>query len=272
MENRIYKLNDSEFIDLVKSSLNVSEVLFKLGYSTKGNSWGYSEVKRRMTDLNLLPSEFKGKSSLLEYNLKKEISNDQLFTNNSKHSRTTLRSRIIKQSLLPYRCDICGVVKWNDKTLSLEVDHINGINNDNRLENLRLLCPNCHSQTTTYGACNKKITESYYDISDELKDLIINKYFEFNSIEKVSKVLNLKSKAVKQVISNAKLGKSNQKYVIQYDCNMNELNRFGTISECCKYLMINGIVKTAVLKTCRNTLLRNVDKFWNNYYFKIMDA
>ena len=45
MENKIYKLNDEQFIDLVKSSLNISEVLFKLGYTTVGNSWGYSEVK-----------------------------------------------------------------------------------------------------------------------------------------------------------------------------------------------------------------------------------
>lgn len=45
MENKIYKLTDQEFIDLVKSSLNTSEVLFKLGYTTTGNSWGYSQIK-----------------------------------------------------------------------------------------------------------------------------------------------------------------------------------------------------------------------------------
>ena len=50
------------------------------------------------------------------------------------------------------------------------------------------------------------------------------------------------------------------------------VNRFGTITECCNYLMNNNIVTTKLLKTCRNTLLRNVDKFWNNYYFKLMDA
>ena len=53
MENKIYKLTDREFIDLVKSSLNISEVLFKLGYTTIGNSWGYGQVKKRMQDLNL---------------------------------------------------------------------------------------------------------------------------------------------------------------------------------------------------------------------------
>ena len=58
MENKIYKLTDREFIDLVKSSLNISEVLFKLGYTTVGNSWGYGQVKKRMQDLNLTGADF----------------------------------------------------------------------------------------------------------------------------------------------------------------------------------------------------------------------
>ena len=62
MENKIYKLTDREFIDLVKSSLNISEVLFKLGYTTVGNSWGYGQVKKRMQDLNLTGTDFRGKS------------------------------------------------------------------------------------------------------------------------------------------------------------------------------------------------------------------
>ena len=64
MENKIYKLTDREFIDLVKSSLNISEVLFKLGYTTVGNSWGYGQVKKRMQDLNLTGADFRGKSSV----------------------------------------------------------------------------------------------------------------------------------------------------------------------------------------------------------------
>ena len=61
MENRIYKLTDQEFIDLVKSSLNTSEVLFKLGYTTAGNSWGYSQIKKRMQELNLTGNDFRRK-------------------------------------------------------------------------------------------------------------------------------------------------------------------------------------------------------------------
>ena len=134
MENRIYKLSDNEFIDLVKSSLNISEVLFKLGYTTVGNSWGYSEVKKRMTDLNLTSKDFRGKAPML--NVIKKVDKTKLFCENSNHARRVLRATIIRENMLPYKCAICGINQWNGKTLSLELDHINGINNDNRLENL----------------------------------------------------------------------------------------------------------------------------------------
>ncbi|MEO7092882.1 MAG: hypothetical protein ABI175_06500, partial [Polyangiales bacterium] len=50
-----------------------------------------------------------------------------------------------------YACNECGVSSWCGRDLTLQLEHINGISNDHRLENLRLLCPNCHSQTATYG-------------------------------------------------------------------------------------------------------------------------
>lgn len=65
---------------------------------------------------------------------------------------------MLKSNLLQYRCYNveCCIDFWLNKPISLQLDHINGINNDHRLENLRLLCPNCHSQTDTYCGRNKK--------------------------------------------------------------------------------------------------------------------
>lgn len=272
MENKIYKLTDQEFIDLVKSSLNTSEVLFKLGYTTAGNSWGYAQIKKRMQELNLTGKDFRRKSVLIELNEQNQVNSEDLFCENSKHARSVLRRTVITEKLIPYKCAICGITEWQGKNLSLELDHINGINNDNRLENLRFLCPNCHSQTITYGSKNQKVKEIDYEITQELKDQVISKYLELKNQKKVSELLNIKQKIVKDIVTEAGLGKSNQKYVIQYDKDMNEVNRFGTIAECCEYLMNNDLVKTKILKTCRNTLLRNVGKFWNGSYFKVIES
>ncbi len=272
MENKIYKLTDKEFEDLVKSSLNTSEVLFKLGYSTVGNSWGYSQIKQRMSELNLSGKDFRKKSAIIELNSENKVNPNELYCENSKHPRSVLRKNIITDKLIPYKCAVCGIVEWQGKKLSLELDHINGVNNDNRLENLRFLCPNCHSQTITYGSKNKNKTNIEYEITEELKNSVISEYVELKNQKKVSEKLNIKLKIIKEIIDSSGLGKSNQKYVIQYDKDQNELRRFGTISECCQYLMDTDLVKTKLMKTCRNTLLRNVDKLWNNYYFKLIDS
>jgi 5-methylcytosine-specific restriction endonuclease McrA len=67
----------------------------------------------------------------------------------------TLKRRLIEEGLLEPRCRQCGIDAWQGQPIVLHLDHINGIRNDHRLENLRLLCPNCHSQTETYCGRNK---------------------------------------------------------------------------------------------------------------------
>jgi 5-methylcytosine-specific restriction endonuclease McrA len=70
--------------------------------------------------------------------------------------RTHVKHRLIRAGLLENRCAECGLSEWRGKPLSVHIDHINGIKHDNRLENLRMLCPNCHSQTHTYGGRNTR--------------------------------------------------------------------------------------------------------------------
>ncbi len=85
------------------------------------------------------------------------FSNDDILVENSSYPRHRLKERLINQNLLEYKCQQCGNIgSHNDKPLVLQLDHINGVNNDNRLKNLRFLCPNCHTQQDTYAAKNIK--------------------------------------------------------------------------------------------------------------------
>ena len=272
MLNKIYECTDEQFVNLIKNSANIAEVLFKLGYTVKGNSWGYSQVKQRMTDLNLSSANFKGKNAYYETNKEREISPDKLFRINCKHTRTVLRRNIIRNNLLPYKCAICGISKWNNKTLSLELDHINGMNNDNRLENLRFLCPNCHSQTTTYGSRNQQRNESTYEITDELRELVSNTYDKVNSVKRVSSILGIRRKVVTAIVNETGQKHSNQKYVIRYDKNHNEIARYGSLVEAAKTLIANNEVKTKKVKTCTRTISYNKDNFWLNSYWTILDG
>lgn len=272
MINKIYECTDEQFVNLIKNSANIAEVLFKLGYTVKGNSWGYSQVKQRMTDLNLSSANFKGKNAYYETNKEREISPDKLFRINCKHTRTVLRRNIIRNNLLPYKCAICGISKWNNKTLSLELDHINGMNNDNRLENLRFLCPNCHSQTTTYGSRNQQRNESTYEITDELRELVSNTYDKVNSVKRVSSILGIRRKIVTAIVNETGQKHSNQKYVIRYDKNHNEIARYGSLVEAAKTLIANNEVKTKKVKTCTRTISYNKDNFWLNSYWTILDG
>jgi 5-methylcytosine-specific restriction endonuclease McrA len=82
-------------------------------------------------------------------------SNDVIFVEHSKYTNELVKGRILKDSLIVYQCMICKIKEWQNENIVLELDHINGVNNDNRLTNLRFLCPNCHSQTLTYKGRNK---------------------------------------------------------------------------------------------------------------------
>lgn len=87
---------------------------------------------------------------------------DSLLVEHSPAHRGRLKKRLISAGLLEETCSECGLGKvWNNKPIALQIDHINGISDDNRMSNLRLVCPNCHSQTRTFAGRNiKKLGDS----------------------------------------------------------------------------------------------------------------
>ena len=84
-----------------------------------------------------------------------------------------IKDRILTQKLMEYKCLHCQIDSWHGQILALELDHINGNNKDNRLENLRFLCPNCHSLTDTFRGRNKntgKIKVSDQQLIEALRE------------------------------------------------------------------------------------------------------
>ena len=98
-----------------------------------------------------------------------------LVKNSPVRSNGTLKERLLKKGMLKNECDLCkGGPEWKGQVLVLQLDHINGDNKDNRLENLRILCPNCHTQTETHSGKRFKRTrlvKRCVDCSIELKTL-----------------------------------------------------------------------------------------------------
>lgn len=132
-----------------------SDVLRSLGLSLKGDA--IHRIRNHTVRLGLSTSHFTRSIC------RKPLSIDRVFFSGSRVSGSVTKKAVLRYSLLPYECLLCGNKGvHNSEELVLQLDHINGDRRDNRLENLRFLCPNCHSQTPTFTGknCGRKKTEN----------------------------------------------------------------------------------------------------------------
>jgi Zn finger protein HypA/HybF involved in hydrogenase expression len=153
--SRFHNISDEEFKNIVLSKKGITKVVNALGYNrTSGSMNKIVKARALKLGLTILEPEKRNYKGHAIYSL-----DDLLIENSPYSSRARLKIRLIRSGKLKNECTECGQKPlWNDKHLTLELDHINGIYNDNRIENLRILCPNCHSQTPT--SCGKKQKEN----------------------------------------------------------------------------------------------------------------
>lgn len=140
---------------IINNSKSVRETILTLGLKDAGGN--YKTIKKLITKYEIDVSHFygplwnKGQTFLTDKRIKSKYSIDGMFSSNSLVSNDRLKKIILSEGLLENKCCSCGNEgEWMGKPLTIELDHINGVNNDNRIENLRFLCPNCHSQTPTF--------------------------------------------------------------------------------------------------------------------------
>lgn len=150
------KYSNQQFIDAVSSSVSVREVLTKLNLAKTGGN--YKQFYVTAKNFNLDISHFKGQGYLKgkhhSYGIKIPLS--EILVRGSKYQSHKLKLRLIKEGLIENKCKRCGISRWCGEVLSLHLDHIDGDHFNNQLNNIRLLCPNCHSLTETYCGKNKK--------------------------------------------------------------------------------------------------------------------
>jgi hypothetical protein len=151
MKNKVFQVPENEFIQIVRLSFSVAEVCRKCGIPSTYGSY-YSCIYKRIQQLNLSTSHFNGKSSDISPKPYKNI----FVKNHTISSNSYLKQRYIEKIKPKYECSICKISTWNKKKITLQLDHINGDRLDNQIQNLRLLCPNCHSQTKTFCAVSKQ--------------------------------------------------------------------------------------------------------------------
>lgn len=146
-----------EFLEsIVKESGSIRQVLLKLGLKEAGGN--YQNIKTRIKLLEIDTSHFhgmvwnKGKKWSKSKDISSKLVEHSTYSSGLPINTYVLKNQLIKLGFKPHMCENCCLSKWLEIDIPLELHHINGNKFDNRIENLQLLCPNCHALTDNYRA------------------------------------------------------------------------------------------------------------------------
>ena len=151
------KWTKEQLFEAVKTSTSIRQVLGKLGLVEAGGN--YDQIKKWIKLFEIDNSHFTGRGwNKTSKNLKRyNILLEDILKDNTPFQSFKLKNKLFNAGLKEKKCELCGWCKTSiDGRIPLELDHINGKKTDNRIENLRVLCPNCHSLQSTHRGKNKK--------------------------------------------------------------------------------------------------------------------
>lgn len=156
---KLNNITQEEFTEIYMKSKSYADVCKALSLRVQGSN--YRTIKKRAKQYNL--PEIKYDFSSQEHKdkfIRKGFSLDDILIENSNYASNDLKKKLIKLNILENICSKCRLKDlWLGEPITLQLDHINGNSKDNRIENLRLLCPNCHSQTPTFSGKKLKIAD-----------------------------------------------------------------------------------------------------------------
>jgi len=155
------KINKEEFIEVCHNSISMRQASIKLDLPF--TTFRRYAIKFEVYKIN------QGGTGVIK---KRRFSTEDIL--NGKHPNfrgTELHERLVKEGYKKEQCEVCGLKDWKGKKITFDLDHIDGDNTNHKLENLRIICPNCHSQTSTYKNRNKfKIKISDKELTLALKE------------------------------------------------------------------------------------------------------
>jgi hypothetical protein len=140
------KYNETEFREVCERSLSMAKAAVELGIHM-------NTFRRIAKKLGCYKTNQSGKG-MTKKNNKGIPLLDILEGNHKQYQTYKLKNKLIKENIKENKCENCGIFEWNKLPINCELDHIDGDSRNHKLDNLRILCPNCHSQTDTFRARN----------------------------------------------------------------------------------------------------------------------
>ena len=155
LTHKLYSVNKETLHAAVSNSMSVAGALRLLGLDPFTRN--YAIFKSKIDEYGLDTSHFTGQAVVTSENHPNKKTLDFYFDCEDPNINThRFKLRLIQEGLLEHRCYKCGLTEWNDRPMPIELEHKDGNRKNNKLENLEILCPNCHAQTETYCAKNKR--------------------------------------------------------------------------------------------------------------------
>lgn len=216
------KIDKETAIKIVKECYTIADFCRKVNWVPRGDN--YKIFHKYEKEYNLDTSHFTGCKTNIgnRLNKHKELSVNEYITNNKIIRGSTLIKKLINEGIKECKCERCKNEEWEGDVIPLELHHINGNNMDNRIENVQLLCPNCHALTDNYrgkknkkkffckncgneitkysksGYCNKCIKEQNKKHKIPSKELLIENFTKLSSFCKVAKVFNCSDNTIRK--------------------------------------------------------------------------
>lgn len=158
------KRSKQDYEQAVRNSRSIADVCRFLGLKPAGGN--YRVIHQAIRDFQIDTSHFTGQgwNVGLKFKPRKEQPLEQILTAGSPYQGYKLKNRLLREGYKEHVCERCGLTHWLEQPIPLELHHVNGDNRDNRIENLMLLCPNCHALTDNYRGLNKSARGEIRDV------------------------------------------------------------------------------------------------------------